>query len=165
MPMAYVVMSTPVPSTFPTPRDWLPDRDVSAPRGSLLRRGPYVEDVAIEKLQSELSKQRQLTEVLRYEVGQQELEKQKARDAATPTNEVGGSVVENDSDIGIHMSDFCFPMYFSVVWALSSLYPASHGIYYTTQRRRHSGCRLLLRACGCNRVCSTDTLRRAIFIF
>lgn len=40
-------------------------------------RGCYGEELSIEKLQAELWKQKQLTEVLRHEVGQQESEKRK----------------------------------------------------------------------------------------
>lgn len=166
MPMAYVVVSTPVPSIFPTPRDSLPQRDFSTLRGSLLRRGPYGEDVAIEKLQSELSKQRQLTEVLRYEVGQQELEKQKARYAATPTHEVGGSVLETVQTSGSTCLTYVFRC--PSRWSGRSLRYNPQVVVYTTQHNvgAISAVVYLCKVCGCNRVCATDTLRRrrAIFI-
>lgn len=79
-------------------------REVSSPTLAPPPTGSYGEKVSIEKLQAELWKQKQLTEVLRYEVGQQEGEKRKVSVGRVPEIEYGygASVVKNDLSASIY---------------------------------------------------------------
>ena len=62
-------------------------------------RGCYGEELSIEKLKTELWKQKQLTEVLRHEVGQQESEKRKVTRLVGQGKGGSGPIVSRSSPV------------------------------------------------------------------